>query len=141
MASRRSTRRWPLCRGSSRKTDASLRGKHLERFQVRGGVLTQRRELRLRKRRPGATLRDVEVSRSVAAWSAVALMGLLLQAPSIAQQNRVARASIDVSKLGPQVGEQIPDFSLRDQSGRVWTRQSILGPRGAMLVFFRSADW
>jgi hypothetical protein len=51
------------------------------------------------------------------------------------------RQAIDVTKLGPQVGQTIPDFSLKDQAGRTWTRQSIMGPRGAMLVFFRSADW
>jgi len=50
------------------------------------------------------------------------------------------RTKIDVSKLGPQVGEQVPDFSLPDQNGEIWTRQSIMGPRGAMLVFVRSAD-
>ena len=48
---------------------------------------------------------------------------------------------IDVSKLGPQVGERVPDFNLKDQNGKTWTLQSILGPKGAMLVFFRSADW
>ena len=50
-------------------------------------------------------------------------------------------ARIDVSALGPQVGDEVPDFSLSDQSGKRWTRSSILGPQGAMLVFFRSADW
>jgi hypothetical protein len=59
--------------------------------------------------------------------------------PSMAQQPE--RARIDVSKLGPQVGERVPDFSLPDQSGRMRTLQSIMGPRGAMLVFVRSADW
>jgi cytochrome oxidase Cu insertion factor (SCO1/SenC/PrrC family) len=48
---------------------------------------------------------------------------------------------IDVSKLGPQVGERVPDFSLKDQDGKTWTLQSIMGSKGAMLVFFRSADW
>ncbi len=51
------------------------------------------------------------------------------------------RGRIDVSALGPQVGEQVPDFSLPDQNGTIWTRQSIMGPEGAMLVFVRSADW
>ena len=51
------------------------------------------------------------------------------------------RTPVDVSKLGPQVGQQVPDFALPDQNGRVWTRASIMGPNGAMLVFFRSADW
>jgi peroxiredoxin len=35
----------------------------------------------------------------------------------------------------------VPDFSLPDQQGRTRTLQSIAGPRGAMLVFVRSADW
>ena len=48
---------------------------------------------------------------------------------------------IDVSKLGPQVGERVPDFTLKDQNGKTWTLQSIMGPKGAMLVFYRSADW
>jgi len=52
-----------------------------------------------------------------------------------------ARTKVDLSKLGAQVGEQVPDFSLTDQNGKTWTRQSIMGRNGAMLVFFRSADW
>ena len=51
------------------------------------------------------------------------------------------RTKIDVSKLGPQVGERVPDFSLQDQNGKTWTPKSIMGPKGAMLVFVRSADW
>jgi len=50
-------------------------------------------------------------------------------------------ARIDVSRLGPQVGQVVPDFRLRDARGKVWTRDSIMGPKGAMLVFSRSADW
>ena len=61
------------------------------------------------------------------------------QLPTGSSTNR--RAAIDVSKLGPQVGQQAPDFSLKDQSGKVWSLKSIMGPRGAMLVFYRSADW
>lgn len=52
-----------------------------------------------------------------------------------------ARTRIDVSKLGPQVGQRVPDFSLRDQAGKAWTQRSIMGRNGAMLVFYRSADW
>lgn len=51
------------------------------------------------------------------------------------------RTRVDVSKLGPQAGERVPDFNLQDQNGKSWTRESIMGPKGAMLVFFRSADW
>ncbi len=63
-------------------------------------------------------------------------------APSPAGQGaRAARQKIDVSRLGPQVGQRVPDFSLNDQNGRAQNLQSIMGSRGAMLVFFRSADW
>ena len=81
-------------------------------------------------------------SRSMRLDSTVLLAALLListasRSPMMAQ----TRAKIDVSKLGPQVGERVPDFSLKDQNGQTRTLQSIMGPKGAMLVFHRSADW
>jgi hypothetical protein len=42
---------------------------------------------------------------------------------------------------GLQAGAAIPDFRLPDQNGSIQTFQSLRGPRGAMLVFYRSADW
>jgi hypothetical protein len=57
------------------------------------------------------------------------------------QPPQQTRERIAVGKLGPQVGQQVPDFNLRDQTGRMRNLQSVMGPRGAMLVFFRSADW
>jgi hypothetical protein len=42
---------------------------------------------------------------------------------------------------GPAVGQQIPDFTAPDQSGSVQSLKTIIGPKGAMLVFYRSADW
>ena len=44
-------------------------------------------------------------------------------------------------KTGPNVGQQVPAFSATDQNGRNQTLKSVMGPKGAMLVFFRSADW
>lgn len=44
-------------------------------------------------------------------------------------------------KTGPEVGEQIPDFRLSDQFGRKQTFETIRGPKGALIVFYRSADW
>ena len=66
------------------------------------------------------------------------LAALMLGFPSQAMQSRTP---IEVASLGPQVGEQVPDFSLPDQNGRVWTRDSILGPNGAIVLFHRSARW
>ena len=61
--------------------------------------------------------------------------------PTVAQRGSQVTASVDVQKLGPQVGERVPDFSLPDQRGEVHSLQSLMGPKGAILVFFRSADW
>jgi peroxiredoxin len=56
-------------------------------------------------------------------------------------QGRQSPTRIDVTRLGPQVGQPVPDFRLQDGQGKVWTRDSIMGPKGAMLVFSRSLDW
>ena len=58
------------------------------------------------------------------------LAGLSAQAPAV-----------DTSKVGPQVGAVVPAFSGTDQFGKPHTLASVMGPKGAMLVFFRSADW
>lgn len=60
--------------------------------------------------------------------------GVLLASPQQAQQ-------VDVTTLGPQVGQRAIDFRLPDQQGRTQTLASVAGPKGTMLVFFRSADW
>jgi AhpC/TSA family len=69
---------------------------------------------------------------------AVVLLAALLTQTAVMAQSRTR---VDVSKLGPQIGEHVPDFTLKDQNGKTWTLQSIMGPKGAMIVFYRSADW
>jgi hypothetical protein len=71
---------------------------------------------------------------SVLAVSAALLVG-------VAAAQDLEPAEINVAELGPQVGEIVPEFSLPDQNGNIWTHESIMGERGAMLVFIRSADW
>ena len=75
---------------------------------------------------------------STRALLAGVLAALVLGFPSQAMQSRTP---VEVASLGPQIGEQVPDFSLPDQNGRVWTRDSILGPNGAIVLFYRSANW
>jgi hypothetical protein len=53
----------------------------------------------------------------------------------------LAAQAADLQTLGPKIGERVPDFSLPDQHGTTRTLQSTFGPKGAVLVFFRSADW
>lgn len=42
---------------------------------------------------------------------------------------------------GPEMGTRVPAFSLQDQFGQTQTLKSVMGAKGLMLVFFRSADW
>lgn len=52
-----------------------------------------------------------------------------------------AQPAVDTSKIGPQVGAVAPAFSGPDQDGATRSLASAAGPKGTMLVFFRSADW
>jgi cytochrome oxidase Cu insertion factor (SCO1/SenC/PrrC family) len=42
---------------------------------------------------------------------------------------------------GPAVGSAALPFELADQNGQSHTLKSLLGPKGAIVVFYRSADW
>jgi hypothetical protein len=61
-------------------------------------------------------------------------LGLALGLAALAQTPHPA-------KTGPAVGDAVPAFSATDQNGRTQTLASVMGAKGAMLVFFRSADW
>ncbi len=74
---------------------------------------------------------------AAAVWFGVGTL-LLMANPFLDAQER---QPMDLSALGPQVGERVPDFALPDQHGTVQTLDSIMGERGAMLLFHRSADW
>jgi peroxiredoxin len=76
------------------------------------------------------------MSRIVAA--VCVLVGLAAQATA---QQPTQAVLPDVQKLGPQVGTRVPDFSLLDQKGQARTLSSLMGSKGLMLVFYRSADW
>ncbi len=60
---------------------------------------------------------------------------------SIGAAQEVERQAIDVSSLGPQVGDEAPDFRLPDQFGNYHTLNDVMGSNGVMLLFHRSADW
>lgn len=42
---------------------------------------------------------------------------------------------------GLPVGASMPAFEAKDQNGQAHTLKDILGPNGAVLLFYRSADW
>jgi hypothetical protein len=45
------------------------------------------------------------------------------------------------TSIGLEVGQKAPAFSTRDQFGKLQTLETLKGPKGTVLLFFRSADW
>lgn len=50
-------------------------------------------------------------------------------------------ASLALMSIGLAVGQKAPAFSARDQFGHTQTLDTLKGPNGTVLLFFRSADW
>ena len=50
-------------------------------------------------------------------------------------------ASTEPMSIGLAVGQKAPNFSTRDEFGRVQTLETLKGSNGTVLLFFRSADW
>jgi hypothetical protein len=55
--------------------------------------------------------------------------------------NDFVTAQNDALRTGPRIGEKVPDFTLPDQNGREHSLQQLMGSKGLLLVFVRSADW
>jgi peroxiredoxin len=45
------------------------------------------------------------------------------------------------SEVGLRAGQRAPDFSATDQFGKTQTLETLRGPKGTVLLFYRSADW
>jgi peroxiredoxin len=45
------------------------------------------------------------------------------------------------SEVGLRAGRKAPDFSATDQFGKTQTLETLRGPKGTILLFYRSADW
>jgi len=80
-------------------------------------------------------------------WSSRLLVATILFISSqalLAQTSPARRASVNdraEGGTGPEIGQKIPLFRASDQHGKLQDFNSIRGPKGAMIVFFRSADW
>jgi hypothetical protein len=56
--------------------------------------------------------------------------------------NTIQVASLELlTSIGLPVGVKAPPFSARDQFGREQNLDTLRGPHGTVLLFFRSADW
>src|ERR1700687_6094720 len=46
-----------------------------------------------------------------------------------------------LTAIGLNVGQKAPAFTARDQFGKEQTLATLRGPKGTVILFFRSADW
>jgi hypothetical protein len=56
-------------------------------------------------------------------------------------EDTIQVASTELMSIGLAVGQKAPNFSARDEFGHVQTLETLKGPNGTILLFFRSADW
>jgi hypothetical protein len=57
------------------------------------------------------------------------------------EEDTIQVTSAEPMAIGLAVGQKAPNFSARDEFGHVQTLESLKGPNGTVLLFFRSADW
>ena len=73
--------------------------------------------------------------------SVVAHLGDTVTVQGALDGDTIRLASIELMTIGLAVGERAPDFSMRDQFGRIQTLDALKGTNGTVLLFFRSSDW
>jgi hypothetical protein len=56
-------------------------------------------------------------------------------------EDTIQVASTELMSIGLAVGQKAPNFSARDEFGHVQSLETLKGPNGTVLLFFRSADW
>ena len=60
----------------------------------------------------------------------------------VLEGNSIKVASLRMfAEVGLRVGQKAPDFSCVDQLGKTQTLETLRGPKGTVLLFYRSADW
>jgi hypothetical protein len=73
--------------------------------------------------------------------SVTAHLGEVVTVRGTLNEDTIRITALEPMAIGLSVGQKAPAFSLRDQFGHVQTRESLRGPNGTVLLFFRSADW
>jgi hypothetical protein len=56
------------------------------------------------------------------------------------QESRQASEAV-ARPIGLEIGQEAPAFVLMDQFGHEQSNKTLKGPKGTVLLFFRSADW
>jgi hypothetical protein len=73
---------------------------------------------------------------------AARLFGESVTVDGTLQGNTIHVASMKkLTSIGLEVGQKAPAFLARDQFGSEHSLETLRGPKGTILLFFRSADW
>ena len=85
------------------------------------------------------------IERSVFTWVSTLVLSISIAAiPARMLGARVpdkTTSELQAVNTGPEAGETIPSFSLRDQNGNRQTFENLRGSKGLLLLVYRSADW
>jgi hypothetical protein len=68
-------------------------------------------------------------------------MGIDMRTSFAAALLILTMVTLQARDYGPPIGSRMPAFNLPDQDGKAHSLRSLLGPKGAVILIFRSADW
>ena len=72
---------------------------------------------------------------------AAAVLFVVVSSAFAGGQEHLATNRGPASSVGLEIGQQAPAFALPDQFGDEHTNETLKGPKGTVILFFRSADW
>src|SRR6266436_1555576 len=68
------------------------------------------------------------------------LISVVLLAAASGQESRLSTGA-SAPPIGLEIGQRAPQFTLVDQFGHEQSNETLKGPKGTIVLFFRSADW
>ncbi len=68
------------------------------------------------------------------------LISVVLLAAASGQESRPSIGD-SAPPIGLEIGQRAPQFTLVDQFGHEQSNETLKGPKGTIVFFFRSADW
>jgi cytochrome oxidase Cu insertion factor (SCO1/SenC/PrrC family) len=72
---------------------------------------------------------------------AVAVLIVVVSSAFASGQENPSTNHGSAPSVGLEIGQQAPTFALPDQFGHEHTNETLKGPKGTVILFFRSADW
>ena len=68
------------------------------------------------------------------------LISVVLLAAASGQESRPSMGDF-APPIGLEIGQRAPQFAIADQFRHEQSNETLKGPKGTIVLFFRSADW